>query len=312
MGKIGNDGQEYIENLEVLLGRMLFRLEEPMQNAVDALIKQTYINAKNYYEKKGLTGYDLNNNPPPVIGIHIRSEYVLLMNPKDCPGKKIEKCVKPYTWFESCGISTLNKELLNGVEPYLFIAADTKQAQQAANIIFNSERVYFRPFDKTGGSFKGIQEAIIDLISVSSFDAFVGTPHSSYSEMSSILSQPRRVFIEGDDKYKFIWNWDQQYEYKIPVNRMIIPVMTNVGWEIDKLNLYTMGRVVNVDIDDNDKILLPQQQDSDINFQSHRICKQQITAGMGWMGLFQMFKSVNCYNKDWHHPGQKWFPIANK
>ena len=237
------------------------------------------------------------------------------MNPKECPGKRIEQCVIPYTWFEGCGIAVMDnisKQAINGIKPYLFIAADTKEAQSAANIIFGAERVFFRPFDKTGGSFEGIQEAIIDLVSVSSFDIFVGTPHSSYSEMSAILSQPRRIY--GGD---FRWNWDggnaaAPAYHKIPENRMIIPIMSSVGWEIDKLNLYTMGRVINVDIDDNDKVLLPQTKGMNIDYQSHRICKQTITAGMGWMGLFDMLKLVNCYNIAWHHPGQKWFPIADK
>ena len=64
MGRIGEQGQEYIENLEVLLGRMLFRLESDMQNAVDGLIKETYEKALAYYKSKGVDAgkYDLPNN----------------------------------------------------------------------------------------------------------------------------------------------------------------------------------------------------------------------------------------------------------
>eukprot|EP01083_Nonionella_stella_P050180 133570_1 len=308
VGKIGSSGQESIEALEVLLGRMLFELEREMQTEVDRLIHATYDGAMSYYEAQegfDASAYNMLNNPPPVIGIHIRSEYVLLMNPSDCRGKKISNCAAPYRWFEDCGIEAMD-DAMNGIKPYLFIAADTKEAQHAAQQIFGAERVSFRPFDKTGGVFVGIQEAVIDLVSVSSFDVFVGTPHSSYSEMASILSQPRRIF--GDE---FAWNMISNKKHLIAVNRMIIPIMTNVGWEIDKLNLYTMGRTVDVNIDEH-KVLLPQTDDKKETYLQNRICKQSVTAGMGWMGLFDMLKNVRCYNPKWHHPSPNWFPIANK
>merc|ERR1712048_200264 len=109
----------------------------------------------------------------------------------------------------------------DGIEPFLFIAADTSDAQRAALKIFGDDRVHFRPFGLTGGSFEGIQEAIIDLVSVASFDSFVGTPHSSYSEMASILGQPRRIYNDDandDGKTMFVWQRVPQYEDKLPVN----------------------------------------------------------------------------------------------
>lgn len=313
VGRIGEFGQEYIENLEVLLGRLLFRLEDAMQSEVDAIIKETYTVSSAYYKSKGLVvdGFDDETNPLPVIGIHIRSEYVLLMNPKDCKGQKIENCQKPYQWFADCGLAAM-QNLFSGIEPFLFIAADTKQAQSAALSIFGSERVHFRPFELTGGSFEGIQEAMIDLVTVSSFDVFVGTPHSSYSEMSSILSQPRRLSPNNE----FLWKMNEKYQAMLPVNRMIIPIMTTVAWEIEKLNKYTFGRTIDIDLDDEDfgKVLLPQTNNLKIDYQTHRICKQAVTAGMGWMNLFNMLKNIKCYDRNWHHPNPKgsWFPIADK
>jgi len=323
MSKIAADGQESIENLEVLLGRILYRLEDQMQSAVDGLIKETYDKATAYYKSKGvdLSPFEGHQVPPPVIGIHIRSEYVLLMNPKDCVGRKIAGCDKPYRWFEGCGIAAMGQSaeqmLGDKVAPYLFIAADTKEAQQAAVQIFGGERVHFRPFDKTGGSFEGIQEAVIDLVSVSSFDVFVGTPHSSYSEMAAVLGQPRRRWDDEGGKWQFMWSVKEGEEHWVAVNRMIVPIMTTVGWEIDKLNLYTMGRVVDVDIDSKGEggqryeVLLPQTKEQKPPYQEHRICKQAVTAGMGWMGLFDMLRNVKCHQKEWHHPGQGWFPIAD-
>eukprot|EP00483_Globobulimina_turgida_P013285 UN13309 len=156
IGKIGNKGQEYIEDLEVLLGRFLFKLESQIQTAVDDIIKETYESALIYYTNKGINTkltkeWDMIDNPAPVIGIHIRSEYVLLMNPNDCPGKNIYKCHKPYVWYEECGIAVMDKYLhalldANGIQPYLFIAADTKEAQSAAKQIFGEDRVYYRAF----------------------------------------------------------------------------------------------------------------------------------------------------------------------
>ena len=310
VGRIGENGQEYIENLEVLLGRILFALEGDLQLEVDKIIKETYTLSSAYYKEKGVEQSD-SDDPLPVIGIHIRAEYVLLMNPKDCSGKRIEKCEKPYGWFADCGALALSmKERLNGIDPFLFIAADTKEAQLAASSIFGADRVHFRPFGLTGGSFEGIQEAIIDLVTVSSFDAFVGTPHSSYSEMAGILGQPRRIF--GGE---FMWKMNEDFQAKMPLNRMIIPIMTTVGWEIDKFNKYTFGRTIDADLDDENKqILLPQTRDSNIDYQTHRICKQSITAGMGWMNMFNMLKNIKCYDRDWHHPNPKgvWFPIADK
>ncbi len=192
----------------------------------------------------------MNDNTPPVIGIHIRSEYVLLMNSNDCPGKNIGRYNKLYNWFEQCGHSVMNKytiQLLNGVKPYLFIASE----------IFGNDRVFYRTFDKTGGSFEGIQEAVIDLISVSSFDVFVGTPHSSYSEMASILSQPRRIYNEETNKFEFKWIYNEiKHKHMLPINRMIIPMMTTIGW-VEPL------------------ILIPETKNNRPNYSENKICKQK-------------------------------------
>ena len=95
-----------------------------------------------------------------------------------------------------------------------------------------------------------------------------------------------------------------------------MPMMTHTQWEMEKLNKYMYGRGIdinlNVDAFSNKLVPLTQKVWNSINFSKDNICKQTLATGMGWMGMFHMFKAANCYNASYHHPSKKWVPYASK
>ncbi|ETO24347.1 hypothetical protein RFI_12810, partial [Reticulomyxa filosa] len=215
-------------------------------------------------------------------------------------------------------------------KPYfIFFAGDTAQAQEFATQVFGKDRVSYRPFLLKGNSLQGIIDAVVDLVTVSSFDAFISTPHSSYSEMSSLLGQPRRVLSSSlkqqqqqhsssssssSSSFMFLSSIDtDEHWHSIPVNRPILPMMTHTDWEIQKLNRYMFGRAIDIDITHPQHQLFPLTPavKSQIQYKTEHICKLQVSASMGWMGLFDGFKRAHCYRAQYHHPGT-WFPVADK
>ena len=124
------------------------------------------------------------------------------------------------------------------------------------------------------------------------------------------MNEKNRIDFIGDiykerEKYE-IW------EYKKVINRPILPMMTHTEWEITKLNNYLFGRSIDINLNLNNQYYIPLTKNkyNEINYKNHNICKQQIVSGMGWMGMFTMFKSTPCYSTQLHHPSTKWFPVA--
>ncbi|ETO08648.1 hypothetical protein RFI_28740 [Reticulomyxa filosa] len=71
-------GQEQMEILEVLLARALYVIDSHVQKRVDELIATTYANAARFYSQINVT---LEQGEVPwVVGLHMRSEYLLSMN----------------------------------------------------------------------------------------------------------------------------------------------------------------------------------------------------------------------------------------
>ena len=143
--------------------------------------------------------------------------------------------------------------------------------------------------------------------------------------MASILGQPRRVINPNTKKFEFVnrlagrqGDHDQDYRYwnRLPVNRPITPMMTHTQWEIKKFNVYMYGRGIDINLNGdtfaNKLVPLTQTVANSINFSKDNICKQTLATGMGWMGMFHMFKNATCYNASYHHPSMEWFPYASK
>ena len=72
--------QENFEKLEVLMARILYKIDDELQKRVDTLIDDTYTKAIEYYKSQGIKWDTETKGPPPVIGIHIDSEYLLSIN----------------------------------------------------------------------------------------------------------------------------------------------------------------------------------------------------------------------------------------
>ncbi|ETO14014.1 hypothetical protein RFI_23353 [Reticulomyxa filosa] len=223
-----------------------------------------------------------------------------------------------YEWFAHCGNQVVPRKYRN--KPlFIYFAADTAKAQSFAESVFGKHRVYFRPFVLKGSTLQGIIDAVVDLVTVSSFDTFISTPHSSYSEMSSLLGQPRRILTltstSTSNSFSFSFSFlstvqTEYHWYSMPVNRPIVPMMTHTPWEIEKFNLYMLGRAIDIDLADPSARHFPLTAAlrSKIPFRTHNICKLQVAASMGWIGVFDAFQHISCYNPLYHHPGS-WFPL---
>ena len=121
-----------------------------------------------------------------------------------------------YKWFELCGklivdqsIEPSNGNNCKDIEYFIFLAADTQEAQNFGVEVFGKNRVHFQKFDHVETGTRGvtlddIKDVVVDLVTVASFDGFVSSPHSIYSEMASILGQPRRVINTNTKKFEFV------------------------------------------------------------------------------------------------------------
>merc|ERR1719419_2127741 len=95
-------------------------------------------------------------------------------------GPKLKPWIELYA---TCAEALLPKE----DELFFFLATDMPSTQESAVDLWG-DRVNFLPFTRTGATVAGIQDAVVDLLTVASFDQLVITPHSSFSEMATVLS----------------------------------------------------------------------------------------------------------------------------
>ncbi|CAN0120316.1 unnamed protein product, partial [Hapterophycus canaliculatus] len=74
---------------------------------------------------------------------------------------------------------------------------------------------YFAPFDLPGSKLEGIKAAVVDLLVMGSFDDYVMTPHSSFSELGATLSHT--------------WLPDPRAALRTLPNRPIVPLFPQMN-----------------------------------------------------------------------------------
>jgi len=235
--------EEGIESLLSILAKMVFRPTPGISKRVSNLVAETRTKAQEYAVKNNL------EKPPKIVGLQVRTEYIEWMT-------KLRRGAELNPWIELYG--TCAEALLpNEKELFFFLATDMPSTQESAVEIWG-DRVNFLPFTRTGATVGGIQDAVVDLLTVASFDQLVITPHSSFSELASVLSP------------------GPTYPSQMP-HRSAIAITTQQSnrREVDKVYDYYTGRV--------NKLT--------------DMCLVQRTAGLYYHGLWPALRKVSCFDE---------------
>jgi len=235
--------EEGIEILLSILAKMVFRPIPAVSKRVSNLVAETRTKAEQYAVKNNL------EKPPKIVGLQVRTEYIQWMT-NQRRGPKLKPWIKLYA---TCAEALLPKEN----ELFFFLATDMPSTQESAVEIWG-DRVNFLPFTRTGATVGGIQDAVVDLLTVASFDQLVITPHSSFSELASVLS-PGPAHPSQKPHRSAIAITTPQSNKK----------------EIDKVYDYYTGRVNQL----TDK------------------CLVQRTAGLYYHGLWPALRKVSCFDE---------------
>jgi len=235
--------EEGIEALLSILAKMVFRPIPAVSKRVSDLVAETRTKAQEFAVKNNL------EKPPKVVGLQVRTEYIEWMT-------NLRRGAQLNPWIQL--YATCAEALLpNENELFFFLATDMPSTQESAVEIWG-DRVNFLPFTRTGATVGGIQDAVVDLLTVASFDQLVITPHSSFSELASVLSP------------------GPAHPSRKP-HRSAIAITTPQSnrREIDKVYDYYTGRVD----------------------QLTNNCLVQRTAGLYYHGLWPALRKVSCFDE---------------
>eukprot|EP00903_Cladosiphon_okamuranus_P016562 g15279.t1 len=204
----GGAGQRGIEALETLLTRVVLRPKRELRERAMELAGRVREKADEWVRERGRDDPVTGGVPRPVrvVGIHARTYFVKAVSTDTLEGN--------LRHFEDCALGGGRGHTSGDCDTFFFVATDEAQTQAVARKVWGGG-CHFEPFGLPGSKLEGIKAALVDLLVMGSFDDYVMTPHSSFSELGAMLSHT--------------WLPDPQAALRAPPNRPIVPLFPQMS-----------------------------------------------------------------------------------
>ncbi|CBN75989.1 hypothetical protein Esi_0264_0021 [Ectocarpus siliculosus] len=189
-------GQRGVEALETLLTRVVLRPTRELRERARGLADRVRERANEWGGGGG------GGRPVRIVGLHVRTYFVKAIS----TATKLERNLQH---FDDCAVAGSGDGADTGSSTFYFVATDEANTQAAAKKVWG-DGCYFEPFTLPGSKLEGIKAAFVDLLVMGSFDDYVMTPHSSFSELGATLSHT--------------WLPDPETALRTPPNRPIVPL----------------------------------------------------------------------------------------